>query len=62
MINEIINKKSKSTNIDYIRNCGEEICSNSEIANVMNEYFCTIGSGLAKNIEETANPLLSGNF
>ena len=27
----------------------------------MNDYFCTKGAGLAKNIEETANPLLSGN-
>ena len=62
VINEIINKKSKFTNIDYIKNCGKEICSNSEIANAMNEYFCTIGAGLAKNIEETANPLQSGHF
>ena len=28
----------------------------------MNDYFCTIGTGLAKNIEETANPLLSGKY
>ena len=34
-INEIINKKSKSTNIDYIKNCGQEISSKSEIGNVI---------------------------
>ena len=62
VINEIINKKSKSPNIDYTRNCGREICSNSEIANVINDHFCTIEAGLAKNIKEKANPLLSGNF
>ena len=61
-INEIINTKSKSTNIDYIKNCDQKISSNSEIANVMNDYFCTIGTNLAKNIEETVNPLLSGKY
>ena len=60
-INEIINKNSKSTNIDYIKNDGQEI-SNNEVSNVMNNYFCTIGTGLAENIEETVNPLLSGEF
>ena len=28
----------------------------------MNDYFCTIGAGLAKNIEETVNPVLSSKF
>ena len=28
----------------------------------MNDYFCTIGTNLAKNIEESANPLLSGKY
>ena len=60
MINEIINKKSKYTNIDYIKNCGQEISNNREIASIMNGYFCTVGTGLAKNIEETENSLLSG--
>ena len=55
-------KKSKSASIDYIKNCGKEICSKSKIENFMNDYFCIIGAGLAKNIEETANPLLSGKF
>ena len=59
---KLLIKKSKSTNIDYIKNCDQEISSNSEIANVMNDYFCTIGTNLAKNIEETVNPLLSGKY
>ena len=57
-INEIITKKSKSPNIDHIRTCGKEIYSNSEIPNVMNDYLRTIGTGLAINIEKTADPLL----
>ena len=61
-INEIINKKSKSTNIDYIKNCDQKISSNSEIANVMNDYFCTIGTNLAKNIEGTVNPYYQENI
>ena len=28
----------------------------------MNDYFCTIGTNLAKNIEENVNPLLSGKY
>ena len=28
----------------------------------MNDYFCTIGTGLAKIIEEAVNPLLSGRY
>ena len=59
---EIINKKSKSTNIDYIKDCDQEISNNREIANIMNDYFCTVGTGLAKNIEETENSLLSGKY
>ena len=28
----------------------------------MNDYFCTVDTGLAKNIEETENSLLLGNY
>ena len=38
-ISEVMNKKPKSTNSDCIKKCGQEISRNSEIANVMNEYF-----------------------
>ena len=58
MIDEIKNKKSKSTNIDYIKDCDQEISNNREIANTMNDYFYTVGTGLAKNIEETENSIL----
>ena len=30
-INEIINKRSKYTNIDYIKNCGQEISNNRKL-------------------------------
>ena len=42
MTNEIINKKSKSKNIDYIKDCDQEISNNREIANIMNDFFCTV--------------------
>ena len=35
---------------------GQEIFSNNETANVVNDYFCTICT------IETVNPLLSGKF
>ena len=60
MINEIINKKSKSTNTDCIKNCGQEVSNSREIANVMNHCICTVGTSLAKNIEETENSFLLG--
>ena len=62
VINEIINTKSKPTNIDYIKDCDQEISNNREIANTMNDYFCTVGAGLANNFEETENSLSSGKY
>ena len=61
-INEIINKKSKSTNINCIKNSGQEISNNREIANAMNDCFSSIDTDIASKIEETVNPLLSGKL
>ena len=36
--------------------------NNREITNIMNDYFRTVGTDLAKNIEETENSLLSGKY
>ena len=55
-------KKSKSTNIDYIKNCDQEISNNKEIANTMNDCFCTVGAGFANNFEETENSLSPGKY
>ena len=62
MNKEIIDKKSKSTDIHCIKNFGQEITINSKIENVMNDRFCNKSTDFTRNIAETANPLLSGNL
>ena len=61
-INELLNKRSKSCNIDCIKDSGNAIVNRKEISNTMNNFFCTIGEKLASKIDATPNPLLSGDY
>ena len=61
-INEVLNKRSKSCNIDCIKDSGNAIVNKKDISNAMNSFFCTIGEKLASKIDATPNPLLSGGF
>ena len=61
-INELPNKRSKSCNIDCLRDSGNGINNKKEISNIMNSFFCTIGEELASKIDATPNPLLSGDY
>ena len=61
-INELLNKRSKSCNIDCIKLLGNAIINKKEISNTINYIFCTIGENLASKIETFPNPLLPGNF
>ena len=61
-INEVLNKRSKSCNIDCIKDSGNAIVNKKDISNAMNSFFCTIGEKLASKIDATPNPLLSGDF
>ena len=61
-INELLNKRSKSSNIDCLKESGTEILNKKDISNAMNNYFCTIGSDLADKIQPAAKHLLSGEF
>ena len=61
-LNELLNKRSKSSSIDCLKESGTEILNKKNISNAMNNYFCTIGSDLADKIQPAANPLLSGEF
>ena len=40
-INELLNKRSKSSNIDCLKDSGNVITRSDDIANVMNNYFCS---------------------
>ena len=61
----VLNKCSKSTNITYIKDGDIEIREKREISNTMNNYFCSVGEDLAKNIkniEKSSNRLLAGKY
>ena len=61
-INELLNRRSKSCNIDCIKDSGNAIVNRKEISNTMNTFFCTIGEKSACKIDGTPNPLLSGDY
>ena len=61
-INQVLNKRSKSTNIDLLKGPGREIVNRQEISNTMNEYFCSVGKDLASKIEDAPNPMLTGKY
>ena len=49
-INELLNKRSKSSSIDCLKESGTEILNKKNVSNARNNYFCTIGSDLADKI------------
>ena len=61
-VNELLNKRSKSCNIDCLKDSGNAIVNKKDISNAMNNFFCTIGEKLANKIDAAPNPLLSGDF
>ena len=61
-INELLNKRSKSSNIDCLKESGSETVHKKEISNAMNSFFCSVGKDLADKIDPAPNPLLSGDY
>ena len=61
-INELLNKRSKSSNIDSLKESGAETVHRKDIPGAMNSYLCSAGKDLADKISPVANPLLSGDF
>ena len=61
-INKLINKRSKTTTIQSLRVDGITIFDSKEIANSMNQFFCTFGEKLSNDIPETENPLLNDEY
>ena len=58
-INQLLNKRSQSTNIVSLKESNQTIFDKQRISNKMNEHFCSIGERLAADIVHTSNPLLS---
>ena len=61
-INELLNKRSKSCNIDCVKDSDSVVTRTEDIANVMNSYFCSTATELANEIDHSSNPLLSGEY
>ena len=61
-INNVLNKKSKTTNIASLKIDGKHISTNAGIAESMNNFFCTIGETLSDKIAQTRNPLLENDY
>ena len=50
-VNELLNKRSKSCNIDCLKDSEHTFVNKKAISNAMNNFFCTIGEKLASKIE-----------
>ena len=61
-INEFLNKRSKSSNIDCLIENGSQTVHKKNISNTMNSFFCSVGKDLADKIDSSPNPLLSGDY
>ena len=61
-LNLLLNKRTKTTNVESLNVNGEVITQNSDIANSMNEFFCSVGRNLSVKISQQPNPLLSGVY
>ena len=61
-INKLVNKRSKTTNISSLTVDGSSVSDSVGIANSMNEFFCNVGNELCKDIPDTENGLLKGEY
>ena len=61
-INELLKNRSKSCNIDCLKDSDNVVTRKEDIANVMNSYFFSIGTELASKIDRSVNPLLSVDY
>ncbi len=61
-INELLNKRSKSSNIGCLKDSNIETVHRKDISDEMNSYFCSVGKDLADKIDAVPNPLLSGDY
>ena len=60
--NELLNKRSKSSNIKCLTEAGTETVHKKGTSDAMNNFFCSIGKELADKIDSVPNPLLTGEY
>ena len=56
IINQVLNKRSKSININTLYTSDGAIVHKQKIADMMNEYLCSVGKDLAEKLEYAPNP------
>ena len=61
-INLLLNKRSKTTNIKSLKVDDQFIVDNTEIAQSMNKFFCSVGEKLSDHIPQQPNPMLSNEY
>eukprot|EP00794_Sanderia_malayensis_P005200 gene5201-5855_t len=61
-INQVLNKKSKTTHISSLEVEGKTVSGDSAIAESMNQFFCEIGRKLSDKITDSSNPLLTNEY
>ena len=61
-INNARNKISKTTDVESMNIDGKQISTNADIAESMNNFFCTIGEALSDKIAQTRNTLLENDY
>ena len=61
-VNELLDKRSKSSNIMCLKVAGNETVHKKGISDAMNNFFCSIGKELADKIDPVPSPLLTGEY
>ena len=61
-INQLLNRKSDTTNIDSVKVEGRDITNPLGIAQAMNDYICNVGKRLHDKIKPQPNLLLSNEY
>ena len=61
-INQLANNRSNTTEISTIKEGNRVISDPTEIADSMNQFFCSVGKDLSDKIPNKENPLLTGNY
>ena len=54
--------RSKSTNVVCLKDQDKEFVGKNEIAESMNQFFCSVGKDLANEIDDAPNPLFSEDY
>ena len=58
----MLNKGSKTTNIESLKVNDQDVVDDAEIAQSMKKFFCSVGEKLSDDIPQQPNPLLSNEY